>query len=247
MRQLQYSLVLVLGLVSSVGFSAEEPSAAAAPASPWASTAEASVLLTSGNTQFTTLGGAIESSYKADPWAAKGKIGYLQNSQGGATKAELFTVDMRADRTISGNLAGYLQGGFLRNTFAGFNSRTLTDVGLVYSVIKSTDHTLSTELGVGAVAEDRTDVGGNTFAMAKATVDYKWKISPSADFGTQLSLLENLKSTNDLRVSSVTSLSLVMTSILSTKVSFRVDYLNSPVAGKVATDTATTVALVAKF
>jgi putative salt-induced outer membrane protein len=239
-------VLALVGLFSFVGFADEAPKSTE-PASPWTSTAEASVLLTSGNTQFTTLGGAIESNYKAEPWEAKGKISYLQNSQAGVTKAELFTVDGRADHVVSGNLAAYIQGGFLRNTFAGFNSRTLIDAGLKYSLIKNPAHVLSTELGIGTVAEDRTDIGGNSFAIVKGTIDYTWKISPTTDFGTQLTVLENLKTTNDLRVSSVTSLTLVMTSTLSTKVGFRVDFLNSPVAGKVATDTATTLALVAKF
>ncbi len=237
--------LLVLVLVPGIAFS--EDNTKSAESLTWKHNAEASVLLTSGNTQTTTLGGAFGSEYKGGPWAAKGKIGYLQNSQAGVTKAELFTIDGRGDRQIDPALLAFLQVGFLRNIFAGFNSRTSTDAGLNYAFLKNDEHTLSLEAGVGVIAENRSDIGANTFGSARATAAYAWKFSPTADFSTQFSFLDNLKTMADWRLSSVTALSVAMTSVLSTKLSFRLDYLNTPVVGKLNLDTATTVALVANF
>lgn len=242
---MRYLAVLVLSLTTIVR--AEETVKPDETLFGWSHAAEANLLVTSGNSSVTTVGGAFESHYKGEVWNSKGRISYLQGSNAGVSQTELFTVDARGDRTIAGGLAGFLQAGFLRNPFAGFNARTVGDVGLRYRCVDTAYHTLGFEVGIGAATENRTDVGANSFASTRASADYTWKISPTADFATQLSLLENLKTTDDLRLASITSLSVAMTRILSVKVAFRLDYLNTPVAGKVATDTSTTVALVAKF
>jgi putative salt-induced outer membrane protein len=226
-------------------FAAPETESTAKPA--WNHSAEASLLLTSGNTAVTTLGLGATSEFNAAPWSAKGSGSYLQSSSAGVSVAELFTVDLRGDRAVVESLSSFVQLGILRNVFTGFNSRVSADAGFAYALLSRTEHTLSIEAGLGAITESRTDTGTNTFGTARFSGAYKWKISPTADFESKLSLLDNLANISDLRLSSLNSLSLVMTSVLSTKFSFRLDYLNTPVAGKRALDTATTVALVAKF
>jgi putative salt-induced outer membrane protein len=233
------SLALALCL-SAPGLAAEETS-------PWTHTAEASLLLTSGNTSVNTLGLGASTLYASEPWKAKAAGSYLQSSNSGTQVAELFTLDARGDRSLSSATAAFLQAGFLRNLFAGFNSRTSADAGINYAFLTGPEHLLSLEGGLGAITEDRLGTGANTFASARIAADYKWKLSPTADFGTNLAVLDNLMNVNDLRLTSVTSLTVAMTTMLSMKLSFRLDYLNVPVTGKKSLDTASTVALVAKF
>ncbi len=235
------ALSIVFGLSASA-FSAEEPAL-----SPWTHTAEASLLLTSGNTAVNTLGLGASTLYTSDPWKAKAAGSYLQSSNSGTQIAELFTLDARGDRLLSTATAAFLQAGFLRNLFAGFNSRTSADAGINYAFLTGPEHVLSLEGGIGAITEDRFGTGANTFASARVAADYKWKLSPTADFGTNFALLENLMNLNDLRVTSITSLTVAVTTMLSMKLSFRLDYLNVPVTGKRNLDTASTITLVAKF
>jgi putative salt-induced outer membrane protein len=233
--------------VGVLGLSAHGADAPPAAPPTWAHTAEASLLQTSGNTSVNTLGLGASTLYQSEPWKAKAAGSYLQSSNSGTQVAELLTADVRADRALVGNLSAFGQIGALRNVFAGFNSRFFGDAGLSYSLIKSDEHNLSFELGVGGNTESRLVGGTNSFAMVRGGAEYKWKFSSTADFSTQLTALENLVDTSDLRVTSVSAVSVAMTSLLSLKVSFRVDFLNRPVTGKLSTDTATTVAVVAKF
>jgi putative salt-induced outer membrane protein len=217
------------------------------PVYGWSHLAEASFLQTSGNTSVTSLGAAFETRYRGLLWASRGRAGFVQNTVSGLTQAELFTVDLRGDRNIDGHLGAFLQGSFLRNPFAGFNSRTSGDVGVRYEIIPAHAHVLAIEAGLGALAENRTDIGNNTFANFRGALDYQWRISPTAELSNLFTVLDNLNSTNDVRLTNTTSLGLAVTSVVSAKLSFRLDYLNSPVAGKKNLDTATTVALAAKF
>lgn len=239
------SSVLFLSVLFANSTLAEE--ASSAPEAKWSHTAEASFLQTSGNTSVNTVGLGASSLYEASPWKGKAAGSYLQSSNGGTQVAELFSLDLRGDRALAGALGAFAQLGALRNIFAGFNSRFFGDAGVSYTLFESSEHNLSFELGLGGNTENRVVGGSQSFATARAGANYKWTFSPTADFTTGLTLLENLMDTRDLRVTSLSAVSVAMTSLLSLKVGFRLDFLNLPVPGKVSVDTATTVAVVAKF
>lgn len=242
--------LFLVALAYSVVSFAEE---AAKPAPLWDSNAEASVLKTSGNTDVTTIGLNAASTYSPDPWALKGKAGFLTSSTSGTKTAESYEAALRGERKISEPLSVFLSGNYLKNEFTGFADRLGAEAGLSYLLLSREEHSLSSELGVGLLKENLVtglggaSLGSRSFANARLGAEYKWKFSPTAEFTNTISLLENLSTTADWRLSNTAAVTAIMTELLSLKVSFRVDHLNQPVTGKKSTDTATTVALVAKF
>jgi len=217
------------------------------PKPEWEGSAEASLLLTSGNTDITTGGLGLSSTYRPDPWTVGAKLNYLSSKDSGTLKAESFSTDVRGERKLTDPLAVFVLFTYLKNRFTGFDDRYGAEAGLSYQLLQQAEHTLSTEAGFGILKENRTDASGDSFATGRLAVDYKWKFSPTADFTTQVAYLDNLKTMKDWRLSNTNSVTAILTNLFSLRVSFKVDYINVPVTGKKKTDTTTTVALVAKF
>ncbi len=213
----------------------------------WERNAELAMLLTSGNSSVSTIGLGLGATYRPDPWTVKGKANYLSSTASGTKSAELFSGELRGERKITDSLSGFLAGSYLKNRFAGFDDRFGAEAGVSYWLLQEEAHTLSSELGLGYLKENRTDLVNQSFLTGRAGLEYKWKLSSSAEFSNLLSFLENLKTTSDWRLSNTASITAVLTEILSLKASFRLDHLNVPVTGKKSIDTTTTVALVAKF
>lgn len=230
-------------LIVSISAFAAEP----AQLPEWEKNAELAMLLTSGNTSVSTIGLGLGAIYRPDPWTIKGAANHLSSTSSGIKSAELYTADLRGERKVADALSGFLAGSFLSNRFAGFETRFGVEAGIAYRLLQAEAHTLTSELGLGLVAENRTDLINQTFATGRLGLEYKWKLSSTAEFSNLFSILDNLKTMSDWRISNVAAITAVLTEILSLKVSFRVDHLNVPVTGKKSTDTATTVALVAKF
>lgn len=245
---MKWTTIFLVGIFSWSALADEAPKLP-----EWENNAEASLLLTSGNTEVTTLGLGLGSIYRPDPWTVKGKGAYVTSKTVGVKTAESLEFGLRGERKITEALSGYLSSSFFKNEFAGFESRWGLEAGISYLLLSEEAHTLTTDLGFGFLKENLisgpmgASLGDRSFATGRLGVEYKWKISPSAELSDSLSLLENFSETSDWRLSNQIALTTIMTDMLSLKVGFKVDYLNTPVSGKKSTDTATTVALVAKF
>lgn len=219
----------------------------------WESTAETSVLATSGNTDVATIGLAATSAYRPDPWSIKGKAAYLTSRSSGTKTAESYDAALRGERKISQDLNLFLSAAYLKNEFTGFKDRIGSEAGLGYLIYADNWHSISSEVGAGVIRENLisgvggTALGSRTFINGRAAAEYKWKISETAEFSDTVTFLENLATTQDWRLSNLAAITAMMTQTVSLKVSFRVDHLNQPVTGKKATDTTTAIALIAKF
>lgn len=237
----------------SLFFSCSLLLAAETPPPPlWENSAEASLLVTSGNTDLSTIGLGILSIYRPDPWTVKGKGNALSGKSNGVKTAESYELGLRGERKLSEPLSVYVSTSYLKNEFAGFKDRFGGEAGVAYDVFTEGEHSLKSELGIGLLKENLisgpggTSRGDRSFANGRLGLDYKWKFSTSAELGNTLSLMDNFQTTQDWRLSNITSLTALLTDLLSLKLSFKVDYLNQPVAPK-KTDTTTSVALIAKF
>jgi putative salt-induced outer membrane protein len=242
--------LLVLATLSLASVEAATPDATATPPAPpplWNDSAGLSLLQTSGNTDVTTIGLSLESIYSPDPYRFLGKFGYLLNRLSGVTQAETYNTELRGERAIGSGFSGFVDGTFLRDTFSGFNSRFGAEAGVTYGLLGGPAHILNVELGVGGVFENRTDDSTRNFVSASPGIEYRWKFSPTAELSNTLKAIADLSHAADWRLNDALALTSALTSVLSAKIAFTVDYVNQPVAGKVSTDTGTSFALVAKF
>lgn len=237
-------LSLLFLVCSAVAFAEASPM----PQEPWEGSAEASALLTSGNSQNTTLGFGGRLMYQPLPWSARLALNYLISSNAGVKSAESFDGLLRGERKIDDSLSGFAQTNYLKNLFAGFIDRIGGEAGVAYAFLDSTGgHKISTDAGLGVLHENRTDVTMQTVPTVRIGLTYSWKLSETAELGATLALLENLQKTADWRLSNTYSVTTVLTKLLSLKAGFRIDHMNVPVPGKVSTDTTTNISLVAKF
>jgi putative salt-induced outer membrane protein len=246
-------LLLSLVLVPLCLLAAEETSSSPPPPPLWENNAEASLLLTTGNSEVTTVGLGLASIYRPNPWTARAKANFLTSRAAGVRTAESFELGLRGERKFWDDLAFFLSVLYLKNEFSGFRDRYGFEGGFSYPFIKDIAHSLSGELAFGAFQENLitgpggSSLGGRVIATTRVGLEYKWKFSKTAELANVFSFIDDLKNTADWRLSNAISVTASLTDLFSLKVGFKVDYLHQPVSGKRSTDTATTVALVAKF
>lgn len=223
------------------------PPAPAGPPPLWSGSAEISYLSTSGNTSTSSFGGAVEVGYKPAPWAVIFKANYLRASTGDVTTAEQFGASAKGLRELIPRLDVFVAGTYLRNRFAGFNSLITGEGGVGYKVLAGPTHLLRGELGIGYTHEDQLVGDNRSYASARAGLGYAWKFSKTAEFTDDLSYSRDLSDSSNWIFSNKAALAASLTATFSLKASYTLLYNNEPVPTFKKTDTATAVALVAKF
>jgi len=255
-NRLAAATLLVLGLVA-----APRPARADDPPKPppvWSGKAEASYVATSGNSDAKTLGAAGEVLWVPPPgiWNFKLSLAYIRSESDGVESAEAFVGEFRAARKLSARLEAYALGGYRENKFAGIDHQWAGELGAAYQFLSGDPHSLKVETGFGYTKEVRllpeppAGPGGTedrNFSTIRAGLEYKWKISKTAEFSEEASYTYDLKDSEDWRFADKVSLSAGVTTVLSVKLSYAWLTLNEPVPGKKKTDTITSAALVAKF
>lgn len=223
--------------------------AADAPTAPevFEGTAEVSSLITNGNTKNQTSGLAFDLTYRPDPWLVNLKSKYMTTVSQEIQTQESFEVSGRGGRSLSEALDVFIEHTYLKNRFAGTDNRLITSGGLGYFWIQSDEQKLRTEAALGYTHEDRTDNTKLAFMSGLVGLIYKYKISPTADISHETKYLPNFKTSEDWRLTTETALSAAISSMLSSKISWKYEHVNLPPAGKVKGDTTTTVSILAKF
>ncbi|HEV8268956.1 MAG TPA: DUF481 domain-containing protein [Thermoanaerobaculia bacterium] len=227
------------------------PTAPPAPPTPppplWSGKGELSYVSTSGNTSTQTLGFSAEAEYKPDPWAFLAKAAFVRAEADGEVKAKSFAALLKGSRKLFDHVDGFVQAGYVHNTFAGIDARYAGEAGIGYGVLTEGRHLLHVEVGLGYTKENRVLGDDRSFATARAGLQYKCVISKTAEFTEEPQFVEDLKDTNDWRFNNVAALSASISTVFSLKVSHTFNYLREPPAGFGRTDTITAAAVVAKF
>ncbi len=245
-------LFMAAGLISPMTSDAQE---AAAPGSPaevvapknYEGTAEVSSIITNGNTKNQTTGLAMDLTYKPDPWLVNLKSKYLTTISQEVQTQESFDLAGRGGRKLSELFDLFVEHTYVKNRFAGLENRNISSVGAGYFALKNEKHTLKTELLVGYTDEERTDATRPQFMSGGGSVLYKWQVAATSEFTHETKYQPNFKTSDDWRLISETAISAAISSMLSSKISWKYEHVNLPPAGKVKGDTTTTVSLLTKF
>ncbi len=219
----------------------------AGPPPPWSGSAEFSFLSTSGNTDTSSIGGALELDYKSLPWTVVLKAAYLSSSTDGITTSEATTASLKGARDLNEHLDVYASAGYLRNTFAGIDSLVNGEAGVGYKLLKGPSQFLRPEIGFGYTTESETNGLDRNYASARAGLAYKWQFSKSAFFTNDFSFLYDLSDSDNWIIAEKAAITASLTSIFALKASWTLLYTNKPVLGFSPTNTATAIGLVAKF
>lgn len=223
------------------------PPAPGGPPPLWSGSAELSFLSTSGNTSTSSLGGGLEVDYKPAPWTVVFKANYLRAATNGVTTAEQLGASAKGIRDLTPRVDVFAGGNYLRNRFAGIRSLVTGEGGAGYKILVGPVHTLRGELGLGYTHEAQLVGGDRSYASARAGLGYKWQISKVAAFTNDASYSYDLADSKNWIVAEKAAIAASMTAVFSLKASYTLLYDNEPVPTFKKTDTATAVALVAKF
>jgi putative salt-induced outer membrane protein YdiY len=226
--------------------------APAAPAKPdWSFSGKLTAVWASGNSESSTFGlgsmlrrqgahaelkfetGAIRTDASLKDRRAIGtetSFRVEENEQHQKT-AESYFVRGRADRKVGDRVVLFAGADWLRNTFAGIDSRMLIASGVGTNWVNREDFRFKTDLGVTYTFQE--DVVMNPFVSSKfpglrlsmdlirtLTSTTKWESAMTSDL--------NIEETDDLRVDFTNALSLTISTRLSLKPSLQLLWRNQP-------------------
>jgi putative salt-induced outer membrane protein len=251
------SLAALSLAAGSVAFAQEAPPPCPCPEPPpppdpvWFGKADFSFLSTSGNTDTTSIGAALELNYRPKPWLFTIKGGYLKGATDGVTTAESFVGSLRVSRDLTERIDVFVGGSYLRNRFSGIENLYGFDGGAGYKLLLGPAHFLRVEGGVGYTHEE--DIIADTFTTsrnypnAKAGLAYKWQFTKNAFFTNDFGYLLDLDETANWFITDKAAITANISRVFALQASWTLLYRNQPVIGFGHTDTATAVGLVAKF
>ncbi len=221
--------------------------ALAVDTSTWKNESQLGVVLTSGNTQTTSISAAQTSSYQFDENILKGVINYLYQKNGTVVSGKSWNLGLRYERVLSERFSIFLAETVEGNEFAGIRQRYNTDLGAKYFIEKAEALTWFVEAGYRFTQENLLIVS-HTLHYARFYTEVERKFNPSVSGKYWIEYLPNLTTTADWLLNSEISLSATLSTLFSVKSAYLVRYdnlVNGP--GLARTDTTLTTSLVAKF
>ena len=241
------ALTFVACLAAPAQAQAQAPPAAPPPPPRHEGAAEVAFVGVTGNASTNTFGVGYEMIARPTPWVFRQRLSFVRNEAAGVLTAKSFLYHPRVERTITPRVSAFGDYAFFRDRFAGVSSRNAATGGVSLALVTGDRHTLSADVGLGYLDEQRltgADVSSATYVTGAR---YKLKLSETADLADELGLVGTFSNSDDWRLTHTISVTAKITDAVSLKVSNGVRYSNFPAAGFKTTDTITSVALVARF
>jgi putative salt-induced outer membrane protein YdiY len=210
-------------------------------------TAEFAFVGVSGNASTQTIGLSGSFVFRPDHWVITNRAAFVRNESEDVLTAESFAYLLRAERHLNERLAAFGEYAYFRDEFAGIEHRNSLVGGLSFTLVNTARQLFFADAGLGYLNEARTvppDLSTATYAFGAG---YRLKISQTAEFSDDFRFTGTFDDTGDWRVYQNASIAARLTSLFSLKVANTIRYAHEPVFGFKNTDTATSIALVAKF
>ena len=155
----------------------------------------------------------------------------IQDQKRTEKTSEAYYLRGRYDRNVSADFFVFGGADWLRNTFAGIDSRTLLAAGAGNTWIETETTRFKTDLGFTYTFQD--DVFENplnkmNFPGLRLGYDLRSTLSESTDFESNLVGDFNLDNTDDVRLDLVNALSVSISSVLALKPALKLQWQNAP-------------------
>jgi len=213
----------------------------------WDVTSELSFVATAGNTSTQTIGVGGDAKHRTEGTDTRVSVAYVSSEVDEVTRARSLMFQARQGFRFGQRFQLFGEGLYARDEFAGIDGRTTLTAGVAYAALGTRPHFLTLEAGSGVTAEQRVDTSDLRFATAFAAAHYTWWIVPTTRLTEDAGFTADLKSADNWRSTSVTSLIVTLSRSLSFKASHSIEYRNEPVTGFKRTDMRTAAALVLSF
>lgn len=230
----------------------------------WDVTSEVGAIITSGNTETTTLKGGLKAKHHLENWHNEYKVNGIYKED--EIESDGRKIDKRTNEKYGLSLQGnyklgtegshlFVLGSYVSDYFGAYRNEALASVGYGLTLLDSDDMNLSFEIGPGMkwfeYGKDTTDDEGNLIEgqsesefVGVAKANYDWQISDNAKF-TQLFAVET-GSTNTKSISESALLTKINGS-LQMKVAYNIIHNSDVDDSKENTDTETSLTLVYSF
>ncbi|MGO2167722.1 DUF481 domain-containing protein [Pseudoalteromonas sp. AOP31-A2-14] len=233
----------------------------------WQVTSELGAIITSGNTETTTLKGGIKVLQNLEHWNNEYKIDgiykedEIENDAGVKEEQrtnEKYSISAQGNYKLSNDYSHlFIYGSHVSDYFGAYRNESVISAGYGQRLINRSDMWLNAEVGPGykyfQYPDNSTEVdeNGNSLAgesegeiIALGKLDYNWQISDNAKF---LQLVAVEYGDTNTKVRSETALLAKISGSLQMKVAYNI-INNSDVADdKESTDTETSLTLVYSF
>ncbi|AQP99425.1 hypothetical protein B0W48_06175 [Pseudoalteromonas aliena] len=233
----------------------------------WEVTSELGAIITSGNTETTTLKGGIKIQHNLESWNNEYKIDGIykedevENDNGSKEKQrtnEKYSISAQGNYKLNEKHAHlFIYGSHVSDYFGSYRSESVISAGYGLRLLNEKTMWLSAEIGPGykhfTYPDDstETDDSGKLLAgesdgevIALGKLDYNWKISDNARF-TQLVAIEYGDTNTKTR--SETALLAKINGSLQMKVAYNITNNSDVADDKESTDTETSLTLVYSF
>ncbi len=142
--------------------------------------------------------------------------------------AENYVARAKYDRNLSDRFFLYGSGGWDRNEFAGIRNRYFGAGGVGNIWYERDDLKWRTDYGISVTREEGTIASPDTFAGIRLSSNLTWAATGNTTLTNLTIANENLNDTSDLRIDSLTALSVSMTDRLAVRVSLQFLFDNLP-------------------
>lgn len=231
-------ITLFLGGFSAVAIAEDKTSL-------WKSQAELGLVVTSGNTETSTINAKVDATHEEDQWRHNLHAEALNTTNNEITSAEKYLATGQSDYKY--NDTDYVFGivSYEKDRFSGFEYQASLTGGYGRRILNETNMTLDIEVGPGIrFFKDEITMLSEDDPLLRLAAKYSWAVSANATFAEDLSS----EIGSDLAVTkSVTSLQVNINSTLALKISFTAKNTSDVPVGSKKSDTETAVTLVYSF
>ena len=223
---------------------------AMAEAPKWTGEGGLSAGVTTGNTETTDFGMAIDIARQTQIWKASLEAqADFGETDGEETKNRAFLAG-QIDRQMNDRMYGFGRLSYEVDQFSGFDSRLFLGGGLGYEVLNGGRSVWTVEGGPGLKVDERKSRVEDDVVIPAETVEsvslfaasnYSFQFNENVVFTNDTDMLYAQESTQLVMISALTA---KLTDALSVRVSFDVRHDTDPPVGYTSTDTATRLSLV---
>ncbi|MDW7710047.1 MAG: DUF481 domain-containing protein [Deferrisomatales bacterium] len=209
--------------------------------------AEASYVHTSGNTDTQTLAGQLKGSYEQglNRYFLRGAVLFAETD--GEQTSSRWLADGRYERSLTERFFAFVEASYLKDTFAGFDSKIQLGPGVGYDILKTEAQSLKGLASLLYTWDNYTDGTDDSYATAKLAGDYAWQILENLAFKQYVDYLVSLEDAGLYFLHSQTGLEVKVNSNISLGLSYLVAYQNDPPEGAKNTDRTFLTSLIVDF
>ena len=220
----------------------------------WSGKGEFGAFRATGNTSNSGVTAGLTVDRQGIAWRHRltGRVDYQRAN--GTTTREQFLARYEPNYNLSDKIYVYALAQYERDRFQGFSGRYAISGGLGYQALKKDDIQLSLKAGPAYRTTEFIDGRSESRIAGLVALDFDWNITKRLTLtqdtnavaetgGSAIAIIDSRNTTLDL----VTGLNAAISSKLSARFSYAVEYDSNPPPGAVQTDTLSRVTLIYDF